>query len=476
MRNAVLLVVVAILLAGCAGVSSPDNGPSAPGQGTASPVEEQSDPTHPWAGQTVAVAIDNQLPSERNVTGLLNRAFASWNGSSVAGGNVTFAPTESRSDADLVVTVTPTISRCGDRTTNTTFRYCVSRLGAGVTAGQPETMQVAGRYADSTLYEVAAGAIANLVGLAPEETGYYPLENVRYEDPWPESYPVVVNVTNNVSPDRNISKLVRESFEYWNDSSQPRDYTTRFVVRPDAPTADVQVRFVENVTECGIETGDTLVGCGPLLGNQTLANQTSLIRIEAGYTDNSTRETIKHEIGHLLGRDHGEEPMPLMSAVGTSTRLPQPNVTERSYPWLKKNFSVYVDAAPGISADEAYEQIRPGLTYYADGAGGWLEADVSFTRVNTSTEADVVLRFRDEGECGFEAGGVCEIDRYGESIDADPSLEYYTQIRMTITATGDTERAWMMGYGLGFVFGAQTEAELPAPLQDVSNSDTEWWR
>lgn len=75
---------------------------------------------------------------------------------------------------------------------------------------------------------------------------------------------------------------------------------------------------------------------------------------------------MKHEFGHVLGIEHGEEPMPLMNESGAATYLSKPNATNRSLAWENSTLSVYVDLGNVSSQDKTaiQNQIGHALSYY----------------------------------------------------------------------------------------------------------------
>lgn len=479
MRPAAVVVVAAVVvLAGCS--FGPAEGGPTPGASTPLPTTATStaaDDAHPWADEVVVVAVNDSAAGPRSFVPLVRAALSAWNGTAVTGGTVRFVVAPDAPDPDLVVTVQPRVPRCGGETAADSFSYCVPRLVRGPIE-EPVRAQVSGRYENDTFVVIARGGFANLLDRAPERAAGYPPETVRYVNPWPFTDPVVVNVTNEANGSRSFAPLVRAAVDWW--AARPateRNYTANFVVRPDAPRADVQVRLVREIEACGIESHEEILGCADVLNTRTLARDNVTVRIEAGYTDASTLATLKHEFGHLYGRRHGQAPLPVMNETQASATLwPKPNATDRAFAWNRSTLTVFVAANGSVDADDAWADVEPAFRYYEDGADGWLAQPVRFERTADRSSADIVVRVTDEPVCGFAHGGVCDIEIDGENLDSDPAYERYTAETFVVTTTGRTSRAWMTAFAVGFVLGASAPEELPPPLQDNSEADEEWWR
>lgn len=433
---------------------------------------------HPWAGSVVAVAVANELPGNRTVRGAVREALAAWNGTRVTGGTVRFRLVASETNADFVLTVTPRVDTCDGETATARagFEYCMPRLTVADASGETRTGRVSGAYDTATLTSVLQGAFAVPLDRNAADAPDYPPAQYRYDDPWPASSPVVVNVSTPGNRSRDIAPLVREAVAWWADRpASERDYAADFVVRPNASNADVEVVLVEKVERCGVEEGADIAGCAPLFGPQTLADGSATVRVEAGYVDASTLAVLKHEFGHVYGREHGETPTDVMRPKTSLTRWPVTNATDRPFPWNRTDLSVYVDARGDTDAGAVWADVEPAFDYFERGADGWLERNVTFTRTTNRSEADIVIRATDESACGFENGGVCDIRQFGRNLDSDPALEYYAFSNFTLTVTDDRKRAWFVGYAVAFALGSTDASEHPEPLQDVDNADERWW-
>jgi len=296
------------------------------------------------------------------------------------------------------------------------------------------------------------------------------------QNPW-HADPVIVTINASTS-DRDFAPMVRRSLDYWNANAD--NYTVfdvEFVLRPNAGDPDIELRFVDAIPECaGYDPGNTL-GCSPLYTRPGQAASTSVIEIRTDHTDNSTVQTISHELGHALGIRHGEPPMPLMASVNDRAELlPVTNATDRPLPFRNHSLSVYVTHDRGIADDTVERELAPVLAYYEAGADGWLATTPTITRAANRSDTDIVLRITTSPECGFVDGGVCIDSVLGEQLDSDPAYEYYSKTTVVVANVESDHLAWFIGYGFGFALGAADGTDLPPPLLDQENKYEDWWK
>lgn len=299
------------------------------------------------------------------------------------------------------------------------------------------------------------------------------------ENPW-RSETVTVAVRNGVNQSRDVTPLVDETLAYWNEhADEYGDYSVEFVSTPNARGADVTVELVPRISECGDHDAESTVGCAALLESGTVADRPERVAVVAGYTNDSTREILRHEFGHLLGIEHGEEPMPTMKALSKHTYLSQPDATSRTLPWRSSDLSVYVDGRNWTTLERrhAREQVEHALQYYEDGAEGHVPANVTFELTENESAANVVISWPDSLPCtsrGDHSGSCGNI--WGYSTDADEALEYYSTLSIRLGRVDHEAIGWHVGYWLASGFGL-TDDELPPPWvdPDYETSHGEWW-
>lgn len=291
-------------------------------------------------------------------------------------------------------------------------------------------------------------------------------------NPW-DKETLVVGVNNTGSPDRDFAPQVQAALDYWETNRDAAAYGVTFRLDPDASDPDVSVEFQSDVV-CGNETHG--LGCAPVIAANDSVSGPITVEIETGYTDDSTVHILKHEFGHVLGLTHDDEPQAVMAATYRPTYLSLPDATEREWPWRVHDINVYVDYenVPASDRDVVREQVRHALDYYESDADGLTPDNLTLTLVENRSRAHVNVTFPADSPCGRPPVS-CGANG-GYDLDTDDALEYYSGVRIAMVDIPPEATGWHVAYWLGFAFGAETESELPPPLQDQSNADDPWWR
>lgn len=320
-------------------------------------------------------------------------------------------------------------------------------------------------------------ALVLLVVLTGCSTSYAenPLWSGDEDDPWREE---TLTVAIDAPPDdgRDYAPLVREALDYWEQhADEYAGYPIEYEIDADPESPDMVIQFVPSVTDCGTE-GHT-AGCAPVLTSPAQVNRPVDVRVRTGFSDASTVQVLKHEVGHMLGLRHDDEPQSVMAGTSQLMTPPQRNATERALPWDHSELTVYVDYA-NVSADDRSEverQVGVALDYYDRGAEGTVPENVSFVTVRNRSEADVVVQFRDSSPCTSGSGTCGSVS--GVDPDGDGALERYTKLQITIVDIDPEAVGWHVGYWLGYGFGFDESGDYPPPLPDADYDDrrSEWW-
>lgn len=354
-----LLIVVLVLLAGCNGVSSgragdtptpdlqqsptpaeatserpPSSSPAttAAGAETPSPTATATAETatdNPWGKATVTVGLSvaEAVQNESRHRVALRDAVRWHTRQNASAYPVELVVASPDTDPDVTVSVQPFIPRCDNETSSYTFLYCGPRFDRGDTASATETVQVSSVYEQNDTERIYRAALLRLTGSDSDRVDYG--DEMRFYDPFPRHSPVPVNIEN--APERvDATEQVQAAIDYWEtgEGAPYRDYSVEFVVRPDDSDAPLTVRYTDSIPECGVDDSHLTVGCAPVLQPNATVGDSATIRINDTYTVKSMQQTLFHEFGHVYGRTHGEEPMPLMNDTHDRTREPIPTVAD----------------------------------------------------------------------------------------------------------------------------------------------------
>lgn len=269
LRRAV--VVLLLVLAGCAGGSPSEGTPSAdsalrtttptatattavtaaepPGSGDAGAAAR-----NPWRAETVRVAVTRR-PPDRSVRPLVERALTYWetNASERAGYELDYELVDGADDADVRVRFVERIDRCGAERSERTAG-CADYVPRGERAPSPTDVRVEIGYNDSATVSLLKHEFGHTLGFTHADADALPFMNAttrlgtlpeadvrdrRYH--WRDRTLSVHVDYGAVGSDR-LADAVESVFdEYETSESVPESFA--FVTAPNASTADVTVRF-----------------------------------------------------------------------------------------------------------------------------------------------------------------------------------------------------------------------------------------
>ncbi|WP_115863424.1 M57 family metalloprotease [Halorussus litoreus] len=293
-------------------------------------------------------------------------------------------------------------------------------------------------------------------------------------NPWGKGE-LTVAIENAANESRNFRPLVSQALDFWSEnSSRYAGFPIGFELVSNASNPDVVVEFVERIDSCANVTDPA--GCAPFVTGGNVSRPVT-VDVVGSYSNESTLLVVTHELGHVLGLNHSAEPQSVMAPSSALSTLPQPNATERRLPWNDSNLTVFLDASWVDDRDEAREQVRRALDFYADGANGTVPTNVSFELVENRTAADVQITLgNDDLPCRIGERGSCGRVR-GIDPDGDDALEQYDRLRITVGKVDAEAVGWHVGYWLGYGFGFDDDADWPEPFRNASHDDrrSEWW-
>ncbi len=291
--------------------------------------------------------------------------------------------------------------------------------------------------------------------------------------------PVTIAVEHYGDSDRNITPLVQDAIEYWNNNTtRYAGVNVTFELVSFTTEADIRLAYTPSLPRCG-DVSSNLLGCADVVEPGTEPPRQADVRIVAGNDDRTTRNTIKHELGHVMGLGHDDQPQPLMNeTAGYSATLPQPDARTLDLPWQNRTLDVYVDITTAGTGHES--QVEHALQYFEDGADDTLAVTPTFRRVDAEGEADadIVIRvvgsWRDSELLGQDGsnGRVLGVDP-----DEDDALEYYTSARIAVGGIDNDATGWHVAYWLAYALGYEPD-EYPPPLVDADYDDrrSQWWK
>lgn len=244
---------------------------------------------------------------------------------------------------------------------------------------------------------------------------------------------------------RNSTEQITRAVEYWNNTDDSDiDWRPAFVVRPNAVSPDVEIRFVDTIQSCGVGISDNTIGCARVLSAASHPTEPEVVRINKGLTNESTYRTIRHELGHVLGLEHGEGPEDVMAPY------------DEVYSQIIR-VRIEFETTAKHEQGNTRRQIRYALDYYAEGADGHVEEDIEFAVIDESSVTDIVIEVNREG---------------GESRISSKNH----QILIEVNGIPIDKRGWHVGYWLGFYFGASSVDELPPPFDNPrTDPRVGWW-
>ena len=163
---------------------------------------------------------------------------------------------------------------------------------------------------------------------------------------------LTVRIENRSDTDHDVERNARESLEFWEEHS--REYVDFEVVEEDP---DIVIRYADDPSGCEDVEGysERVLGCAPLIRPGRSVRRPVTAHVVAGHRPfGKIRITTKHELGHIFGLGHDDEPAWIMSNR-PADRIPL--YDERVTIWERVN--------------EAQAQGTAGAELFSDGVQQW---------------------------------------------------------------------------------------------------------
>lgn len=296
-------------------------------------------------------------------------------------------------------------------------------------------------------------------------------------NPWGVD-PITVAINDSVAFE-SVRPQVREALDYWEANANATAYQDlNFTLIDDRNKADLVIQVEQSIELCESNITDTQIGCSPAPGNDNTFEERPVIRIERGYTAESRARLLKQQLGYALGLSQ-ESDITIMTSELNLRTIPQRDAFNLSNPWRKSTVYIYVNysGAPSPAHEHHREQIEHALTYYNNGAEGFMPSNVTIERADSASEADIMVEFAESSTIG-ERNQFSDATIFGRDLDDDRRLEVFVKVNIRLGYDVEGEyrlTAYNLGYWIAYGFAAQP-GEYPPPWEDESITyRDEWW-
>jgi hypothetical protein len=273
------------------------------------------------------------------------------------------------------------------------------------------------------------------------------------------------------TPDRVEPALQAAAAGWRTNGSRYLGRDVAVVVESNASDPDVVVRVTDRVPNCG--GVDDAVGCAPVVTADDTPSRPVTIWLQAGLRHDSARRVLEHELGHVLGLEHGDAPEGVMRRVVPLRERPQPDAARAPVAWPDRTLTVHVDAANATNPAGVRTQVRLALGYLADGPPG-VRDGWRFRIVTESAAADVDVRFTNTTDGPCQTGAASCVRLSGPDPDGDGAAETYRQLTVTLVEIETAAVGWHVGYWLSGTLG---QGPRPPVFRDADYGDRRgrWW-
>lgn len=273
------------------------------------------------------------------------------------------------------------------------------------------------------------GGTSNVPATTPESSTPEPTSGqVKWDSPF-NSHQVTVAVNDTTNRSKNFTYAASEALQYWNKHVEEYGkYDAHFDLRPNATNPDIVLRHAEKIACPQSEWS----GCAPIPNKNTSFSDVDSPHVEGGTVlvrigDTSyenwriDRNSVIHEVGHVLGLNHYDQPLWVMAPAGRGIPQPVRDAKEAPLPWRDTGLRVFVHTE-GLTDNQQSQILNSTqrvLDYYNSGAEGYRPQELDLQLVDSVYRADIVAKAGTNTTSG--------VDRWGRSVDRDEELEYFVK-------------------------------------------------
>lgn len=271
--------------------------------------------------------------------------------------------------------------------------------------------------------------------------------------------------------DRDIRANVQNATDYWEANAETyAGYAVEYRFTNSKKTADIYISFNDTLSSCDGRYDEGFLGCADLLDESEPAPGLTKIQVITGLTDRELNYVLQHEFGHTLGLEHRSNPQVMLPEIGLS----YPDAAHRSNPFVSDEINVYLNLDKYGRDNEKYrKQVERALHYYADGADGHFEGDVTFTIVENESKAHIVIKPTSLPD------GIASSSEpvHGYQLDDDAPLEYYSYHEIHTVADLDSDAvAWHVALQLSSTLLYEKPRPEILNSTDYYERRSAWWR
>jgi len=247
-----------------------------------------------------------------------------------------------------------------------------------------------------------------------------------------------------------VDDEVTSALTYWESNAETYlSYNVSYTIVENEADADKILKFTE-VDRCGksLPEDDEVHGCADLIGDQAPQQVNGEVKYDLARPQ--MERTIKHELGHMLGLTHADEPAEIMQ---THSLLNNTNTV-----------NIYIGSGEQTGTPHtAADDIEAAFTYFNDHPDKAVDGEIEYQFVENSKNAQITINYRLNTEgCHreFDRGGSCLV-----------SGEYSGQHNIQLANLDSEVTAWHVAVNLAPLY----LEEIPEDLETTDYHDRRNW-